>query len=133
MGGKKTKSATSADECQGQLRIGQDTVFGYGNISEPVILSRVDTTLRQHYLNNVFASHFLHQVLSFLHDHAFHACLPEAKSLQMPQSEATHFLPVGAISEYQAYNRNCELVLIDDKHHSFTLTIMGSKIFTTSN
>jgi len=68
-------------------------------------------TLRWYYLNNVFASHFLHQVFSFLHDHAFHACLPETEIPQMPKSEATQFLPVGTISEYQSYNKNLELRL----------------------
>jgi hypothetical protein len=35
---------------------------------------RTKCTVRKlEYLNNVFASHCLHQVFSFVHDHAFHA------------------------------------------------------------
>jgi hypothetical protein len=61
---------------------------------------RTKCTVRKlEYLNNVFASHFLHQVFSFLHDHAFHACPPETEIPQMPKSEATQFLPVRTISE----------------------------------
>lgn len=58
----------------------------------------------------------------------------------MPHSEATQFLPVGTISEYQAYNKNRELKLfvtqlsvIDDKRHSFTWIILRSKMFTDNN
>jgi hypothetical protein len=39
-------------------------------------------------------------------DLSFHACLSETEIPQIPKSEATHFLPVGTISEYQAYNKN---------------------------